>query len=60
MINVDFTDIYNDRKQTLVRERVVEAAQELQFQADEYVLWFSYSDLPARIINFFVADSLGA
>lgn len=60
VINVEFTDIYNDRKQTLVRERVVEAAQELQFQADEYVLWFSYSDLPARIINFFVADSLGA
>ncbi|EKM78721.1 hypothetical protein AGABI1DRAFT_59755 [Agaricus bisporus var. burnettii JB137-S8] len=28
-------NIYNDRKQTLVRERVVEAAQELQFQADE-------------------------
>lgn len=33
-----FPDIYNDRKQTLVQERVVDVVQELQFQADECVL----------------------
>lgn len=27
-------DIYNDRKQTLVKERIVDVAQELQYQAD--------------------------
>ena len=31
-------DIYNDRKHAFVKERVVDVAQELQDEADEYVV----------------------
>lgn len=32
------SDIYNDRKHAFVKERVVDVAQELQDEADEYVV----------------------
>ena len=32
-----WVDIYNDRKQNLLQERIVDLAQELQDRADEYV-----------------------